>query len=128
MNTVGIRRKPEEPVGAITRLVHKDGRNLVINVEYSQLGALMKAHGGEVIDSDGFSTLPGNTNNLVLKLQNYHTVLERTKGQISEFINPKYADQTKTKFKSSARLECMMQDYPKLLETCEKVGFTMVPR
>jgi UDP-sugar pyrophosphorylase len=32
MNTVGIRRKPEEPVGAITKLVHKDGRNLVINV------------------------------------------------------------------------------------------------
>jgi UDP-sugar pyrophosphorylase len=46
----------------------------------------------------------------------------------AEFINPKYADATKTKFKSSARLECMMQDYPKLLESCEKVGFTMVNR
>lgn len=46
----------------------------------------------------------------------------------AEFINPKYADQTKTKFKSSARLECMMQDYPKLLGSCERVGFTMVPR
>jgi len=95
----------------------------------------MKANGGEVIDSEGFSTLPGNTNNLVLKLPNYHFVLERTKGQIckiianvAEFINPKYADHTKTKFKSSARLECMMQDYPKLLETCKRVGFTMVPR
>lgn len=33
----------------------------------------------------------------------------------AEFINPKYADETKTKFKSSARLECLMQDYPKLL-------------
>lgn len=86
MNTVGIRRKPEEPVGAITKLIHKDGRSLVINVEYSQLGSLMKAHGGEVIDSDGFSTLPGNTNNLVLKLQSYHTVLEKTKGQICKCL------------------------------------------
>lgn len=34
---------------------------------------------------------------------------------LAEFINPKYADETKTKFKSSARLECLMQDYPKLL-------------
>ena len=33
----------------------------------------------------------------------------------AEFINPKYADAEKKKFKSSARLECLMQDYPKLL-------------
>ena len=30
-------------------------------------------------------------------------------GVISEFVNPKYADATKTAFKSSTRLECMMQ-------------------
>jgi UDP-sugar pyrophosphorylase len=46
MNTVGIRRKPEEPVGAITRLVDKNGKELVINVEYNQLGALLKTYGG----------------------------------------------------------------------------------
>lgn len=39
----------------------------------------------------------------------------RTKGVITEFVNPKYADDTKTKFKAPTRLECMMQDYPKLL-------------
>lgn len=32
-----------------------------------------------------------------------------------EFVNPKYTDGTKTKFKSPTRLECMMQDYPKSL-------------
>ena len=47
---------------------------------------------------------------------------------IAEFINPKYADQTKTKFKSSARLECMMQDLPKLYDNCDKVGFTNIDK
>lgn len=28
---------------------------------------------------------------------------------IAEFVNPKYADASKTAFKSSTRLECMMQ-------------------
>jgi hypothetical protein len=30
-------------------------------------------------------------------------------GTIGEFVNPKYKDATKTAFKSSTRLECMMQ-------------------
>lgn len=55
-------------------------------------------------------------------------MLKRTHGLINEFINPKYADSTKTKFKSSTRLECLMQDYPKLLDNCDNVGFTDVPR
>jgi UDP-sugar pyrophosphorylase len=28
---------------------------------------------------------------------------------VPEFVNPKYADAAKTKFKSPTRLECMMQ-------------------
>jgi UDP-sugar pyrophosphorylase len=44
----------------------------------------------------------------------------------AEFINPKYADATKTKFKSSSRLECLMQDYPKLLKNCDRVGYTSI--
>jgi len=50
--------------------------------------------------------------------------MEQTKGVIPEFVNPKYADETRTTFKSATRLECMMQDYPKLLEEGGKVGFT----
>lgn len=37
-------------------------------------------------------------------------------------------DNTKTKFKSPTRLECMMQDYPKLLKSGERVGFTQIDR
>lgn len=54
--------------------------------------------------------------------------MEKTKGTISEFINPKYSDASMTGFKSSTRLECMMQDYPKLLDSCNNVGFTSVDR
>lgn len=55
-------------------------------------------------------------------------ILNRSKGLIAEFINPKYADATKTAFKSSTRLECLMQDYPKLLDNCDRVGFVNVPK
>jgi UDP-sugar pyrophosphorylase len=43
-----------------------------------------------------------------------------------EFVNPKYTDETKTVFKKPTRLECMMQDFPTVLEAYEtkKVGFT----
>ena len=43
---------------------------------------------------------------------------------MGEFVNPKYADAEKTKFKKPTRLECMMQDYPKVLKPGVKVGFT----
>ena len=44
-----------------------------------------------------------------------------------EFVNPKYADAAKMAFKKPTRLECMMQDYPKLLGSNAKVGFTTIP-
>jgi hypothetical protein len=47
-------------------------------------------------------------------------------GTIGEFVNPKYKDATKTAFKSSTRLECMMQDYPKALPAGAKVGFIAI--
>ncbi|KAI7733507.1 hypothetical protein M8C21_028775, partial [Ambrosia artemisiifolia] len=37
----------------------------------------------------------------------------------------RYKDATKTAFKSSTRLECMMQDYPKTLPPLARVGFTV---
>lgn len=77
---------------------------------------------------DGNLVLPGNTNGLIFDLERYHQVLERTKGNITEFINPKYTDNTFTAFKSPTRLECMMQDFPKLLESSSNVGFTMIDR
>ena len=50
--------------------------------------------------------------------------LEISSGVIPEFVNPKYSDETRTKFKAPTRLECMMQDYPKLLTSKNQVGFT----
>ncbi|KAK9167318.1 hypothetical protein Scep_002509 [Stephania cephalantha] len=63
---------------------------------------------------------------LILDLDSYIEELTKTKGAISEFVNPKYKDSTKTSFKSSTRLECMMQDYPKTLPPTARVGFTVM--
>jgi UDP-sugar pyrophosphorylase len=74
----------------------------------------------------GWSPFPGNINQLVIKLSSYVPQLAATCGNIGEFVNPKYKDASKTAFKSSTRLECMMQDYPKALPADAKVGFTVV--
>ena len=48
---------------------------------------------------------------------------------MQEFVNPKYKDETRTAFKAPVRLECMMQDYPKLLVKHQaRVGFVTLPR
>jgi hypothetical protein len=102
---------------------------MVINVEYNQLDPLLRATGhadGDVNDETGYSPYPGNINQLVLKLGSYMEELSRTKGAITEFVNPKYKDASKTLFKSSTRLECMMQDYPRTLAPSAKVGFTVL--
>jgi UDP-sugar pyrophosphorylase len=101
-------------------------------VEYNQLDPLLRASGspdGDVNDpTTGYSPFPGNINQLVFQLDAYVTVLERTKGIMPEFVNPKYADETKTTFKKPTRLECMMQDFPIVLnsEESQLVGFTSV--
>ena len=59
-------------------------------------------------------------------MDSYAKSLEETQGIIAEFVNPKYKDSTKTDFKSSTRLECMMQDYPKALPSSAAVGFTVI--
>jgi len=52
-----------------------------------------------------------------------------------EFVNPKYTDSTKTLFTKPTRLECLMQDFPRLIMECSKVlkkempvGFTKFDR
>lgn len=103
-----------------------------INVEYNQLDPMLRASGfpdGDVNDSEtGFSPFPGNINQLLFKLDSYVDALERTKGLMPEFVNPKYSDDSKTTFKKPTRLECMMQDFPTVLESADsqKVGFTSV--
>ncbi|KAG0492418.1 hypothetical protein HPP92_005816 [Vanilla planifolia] len=129
VNSLAVPRKAKEAIGGITKLTHADGRSMVINVEYNQLDPLLRATGhvdGDVNCETGYSPFPGNINQLILQLGPYIEELTKTHGAIEEFVNPKYKDSTKSSFKSSTRLECMMQDYPKTLPPTARVGFTVM--
>ncbi|KAL6511990.1 hypothetical protein OROGR_021587 [Orobanche gracilis] len=129
VNSLAVPRKAKEAIGGITRLTHQDGRTMVINVEYNQLDPLLRATGhpdGDVNCETGYSPFPGNINQLIFEIGPYLEELSKTGGAIKEFVNPKYKDSTKTAFKSSTRLECMMQDYPKTLPCSARVGFTVM--
>jgi UDP-sugar pyrophosphorylase len=99
-------------------------------VEYNQLDPLLRSteefKDGDINDKSGFSPFPGNINQLVFKLDAYNKILDRTKGVMPDFVNPKYKDETKTVFKKPTRLECMMQEFPTVLNDDEskRVGFT----
>jgi UDP-sugar pyrophosphorylase len=115
LNSIAVPRKAKDAVGAITKLVRPDGTSLTINVEYNQLEPMLKSSGfpeGDVNGADGFSPFPGNINQLIFAVPAYVEVLKRTGGLVPEFVNPKYADATKTRFKKPTRLECMMQVRP----------------
>eukprot|EP00929_Paragymnodinium_shiwhaense_P092110 TRINITY_DN5199_c0_g1_i2.p1 TRINITY_DN5199_c0_g1~~TRINITY_DN5199_c0_g1_i2.p1 ORF type:complete len:601 (+),score=183.93 TRINITY_DN5199_c0_g1_i2:55-1803(+) len=131
MNSVTVPRLPGEAVGGICTLEDAaKGTSLTINVEYNQLDPLLKATptGGDVADASGFSPYPGNINILVFKVPEMDKCLETTGGIVPEFVNPKWADAEKSKFKSPTRLECMMQDFPRLCNPGDKVGFTQLDR
>lgn len=144
MNSICIPRLAGEAAGAIARLEHKSNPNqsLVINVEYNQLGPLLSSQGdrrGDVPDPiTGYSPFPGNANNIVIELSAYAKTLNGfDEGVVVEFVNPKYKDEkVRTEFKKPTRLECMMQDLPKLFQkeigssstTGARIGFTMFDR
>jgi len=139
MNSICIPRLAGEAAGAIARLEHKSdpSKSLVINVEYNQLDPLLRSQGdgtGDIADpSTGYSPFPGNANNLVIELGAYAKTLHgEDQGVVLEFVNPKYKDDTRTEFKKPTRLECMMQDIPKLFQkemgANVNIGFTMFDR
>jgi UDP-sugar pyrophosphorylase len=134
VNSVCVPRVAKQAVGAIAKLSRKDSeKTMTVNVEYNQLDPLLRATinpEGDVNDPDtGKSVFPGNINQLIFSLAPYCEVLDQTQGIMGEFVNPKYTDATKTAFKKPTRLECMMQDYAKVLDgdKAERVGFTMFP-
>jgi UDP-sugar pyrophosphorylase len=130
-NSIAVNRVPGEAVGGITTLVKPGSPNLTINVEYNQLDPLLRATvspEGDVPNERGFSRFPGNINLLVIRMEPYLRVLESSRGIIAEFVNPKFADDSRTSFKKPARLETMMQDLPKLFTSGEKVGVTIFDR
>ncbi len=112
-------------------------KSLVINVEYNQLDPLLRSQGdrkGDVADPvTGYSPYPGNVNNIVIEMSAYAKTLRgEDQGVVLEFVNPKYKDATRTDFKKPTRLECMMQDIPKLFQKEmgpeANIGFTMFDR
>jgi len=149
MNSITVARRPGEPKGAICRLEPEKGKGskdavsagtishpVTMNVEYNQLDPLLRAT-QEYPDGDvagegtgGFSPFPGNINAFLVEMDAYSKVLERSGGLVPEFVNPKYADAKKVAFKKPTRLECMMQELPRLFpaEAANRVGFTMFPR
>lgn len=139
MNSICIPRLAGEAAGAIARLEHKTDpeKSLVINVEYNQLDPLLKTQGdkkGDVADpTTGYSPYPGNANNIVIEMGAYAKTLRgEDQGVVLEFVNPKYKDDTRTEFKKPTRLECMMQDIPKLFQkemgSNVNIGFTTFDR
>ena len=130
VNLVATPRKAKEAVGAVCKLTHEDGRTMVCNVEYNQLEPLLIASGhpdGDVNEADGLSRFPGNINQIIINLESWLSTVATSQGAIDEFINPKYADASRTAFKSATRLECMMQDYVKTVGSGQVVGWTRYP-
>ena len=129
VNSLAIPRKAGAAVGAIMTLRGPGPDDVItINVEYNYIDALIKATlnlDGDVNGPDGYSPFPGNINQLIFKIGPYADTLKRTEGRVPEFVNPKYTDATRTKFKSPTRLECMMQDYPRSLDKTARVGVTV---
>jgi UDP-sugar pyrophosphorylase len=126
MNSLTVPRRQGDAVGAICKLTNEKTKStLTINVEYNQLeGLLGKQEPTYGENGNKYSVYPGNINVFILQIPEYHKVLERTNGVISEFVNPKYAEGSKSVFKKPTRLECMMQDIPKLFSADQKVGFS----
>ena len=121
-NSVAVPRIPGEAAGAIIALRSK-GRRMTINVEYNQLESLLRR-----VSKTSPSLYPANINALIVDAHRYREILGESQGRVDEFINPKYADKNRTRFKKFPRLETMMQDLPKLFSSRERVGVTVFER
>ena len=131
INSVVVPRMPKDAIGIICRINKKDGTSLVQNVEYNLVDTLLKDKyngKGDIANETGFCDFPGNLNVLIFKLVPYLKIIEETKGLVPEFVNPKYIDESRTKFKTPTRLECLMQDIPKLIKNKETIGYTHFDR
>ncbi|KAA3485012.1 UDP-sugar pyrophosphorylase-like [Gossypium australe] len=87
----------------------------------NQLDPLLRATGhpnGDVNCETGYSPFPVNINQSLV-----HTLKSSAKQEV--LLRNSYKDASKTSFKSSTRLECMMQDDPKTLPPSAKVRFTV---
>ena len=103
INSTVVLRRTQEKIGALCKLIDKDGNASLANIEYNQLDSLFKEKyngKGDVPNKSGFCDFPGNLNVLVFKLDSYLNIIEESKGLVPEFVNPKYVDDTRKKFKA----------------------------
>ena len=131
VNSTFVTRRAQEKIGALCKLTDKNGKISYANIEYNQLDSLFKEkyNGiGDIPGKNGFCDFPGNLNVLVFKLKPYLNIISESKGLVPEFVNPKYTDETRTKFKAPTRLETLMQDVPKLVKDNGTVGNTYFDR
>lgn len=128
LNFIGVPRKVGEAADVFV-ILHKDGeKEKTFIIEWALAEVFFKPHGGEPVQPDGWSYYQTNINGICLSLPEYHENLCKTQGLVAEFINPKYEDESKTKFKSAARLETKLPDYPRLLENHDRMGITKIER
>ncbi len=97
------------------KYVRIDGTNYVIDKS--------KLDGDKADPNTGYSPYPANLNVFILNNSKAYEVLKPVDGLMPEFINPKYADEAKEKFKKPTRLETMMQDIAEMMKG-EKVVVT----
>lgn len=131
INSTFVLRRAREKIGALCKLIDKDGKTSFANIEYNQLDSLFKEKyngKGDKPNKDGFCDFPGNLNVLVFNLGSYLNIIEESKGLVPEFVNPKYVDDTRQKFKVPTRLETLMQDVPKLIKNNGTEGYTYFHR
>lgn len=131
INSTFVTRRAQEKIGALCKLTDKNGKISYANIEYNQLDSLFKEkyNGiGDIPNKNGFCDFPGNLNVLVFNLKPYLNVITEANGLVPEFVNPKYVDETRKKFKAPTRLETLMQDVPKLVKHNETVGNTYFDR
>jgi UDP-sugar pyrophosphorylase len=126
-----VPRKAKDASGAIVQFTHPQDANhtALFNVEYHELDQFLRTQAGDAFKdgdtndpSSGFSPFPGNINHFVAELEAYVHVLDASRGKTPEIFNPKYRTDAPGLFKSPARLECMMQDFPKLLVSHQAEG------
>ena len=131
INSTFVTRRAKEKIGALCKIIDKNGKISYANIEYNQLDSLFKEkyNGiGDIPNKNGFCDFPGNLNVLVFNLKSYLNIISETKGLVPEFVNPKYVDETRKKFKTPTRLETLMQDVPKLVKHNETIGNTCFDR
>ncbi|KAK7196217.1 UDP-sugar pyrophosphorylase [Novymonas esmeraldas] len=134
MNFTCIPRVPKESIGLLCRVKkHGDDPWVVANVEYNvfaEVSRTLTKEGGDVASgASGYSAFPGSVNTLVFKLDSYADRLRESHGTVPEFINPKYADDTRRSFTKPARIESLMQDIALLFSEDEyRIGGTVFER